>query len=162
MAGIPGSGKSYFAQHYLMKGNTWAYISRDVIRFSIITNEDEYFSKEDHVFNTFIENINDCLLDNVHTNIIADATHINWASRKKLLNHLHLDNVKVNIVWMQTDYLTCVARNTEREGRARVSPNVLWDMYNRYVHPYEDKYKYNAIYDAYADGEMYKHGKVQI
>ena len=52
MAGLPGSGKSTFAQKFLIKGNTWAYVSRDVIRFSIIKDEDELdFSKRsDHKF----------------------------------------------------------------------------------------------------------------
>ena len=50
MVGPPAAGKSYFAKNHLVKDDTWAYVSRDEIRFSIITEEDKYFSKEKEVF----------------------------------------------------------------------------------------------------------------
>ena len=44
MVGIPGSGKSYFAKNILMTDDSWQYISRDEVRFSIIKDDEEYFS----------------------------------------------------------------------------------------------------------------------
>ena len=35
MVGIPGSGKSYFAKNILMTDDSWQYISRDEVRFSM-------------------------------------------------------------------------------------------------------------------------------
>lgn len=162
MAGLPGSGKSTFAQNHLMKSDTWAYVSRDIIRFSIIKSEEEYFSHEKEVYNQFINQINNFLIDEFHTDIIADATHLNWPSRYKLLCKLYLANVTVNIVWMETDYTTCLARNDNREGRARVPKNVMWNMYNSYTHPREDNYKYNNIYNAFSNGDMHRERIIKI
>ena len=48
MAGIPGSGKSTWIRSKLTPGAEW--ISRDNVRFAILTDEDDYFAHEDDVF----------------------------------------------------------------------------------------------------------------
>ena len=48
--GIPGSGKSYYAQNIQ---KDVPYLSRDAIRFSMVNEDEEYFSKETKVFNCF-------------------------------------------------------------------------------------------------------------
>ena len=76
MVGIPGSGKSTFLKnHNIFFNEPYKIISRDEIRYSIISDEDEYFSKENEVFKKFIEEIKNSLLINEET--YADATHIN-------------------------------------------------------------------------------------
>ena len=45
MCGAPGSGKSYFAKNILINDDHWFYVSRDEIRFRIIKNDEEYFSR---------------------------------------------------------------------------------------------------------------------
>ena len=49
MCGAPGSGKTTIAKKLMC--NNDLYISRDEIRYSMISNEYEYFSKEKEVFN---------------------------------------------------------------------------------------------------------------
>ena len=44
MCGAPGSGKTTIAKKLMC--NNDLYISRDEIRYSMISDEDEYFSKE--------------------------------------------------------------------------------------------------------------------
>ena len=46
MCGAPGSGKSWFAKNILKTDDTWQYISRDEIRFSLIKEGEDYFGKE--------------------------------------------------------------------------------------------------------------------
>ena len=46
ISGVPGSGKDYFLNQYFGNSSNVKIISRDVIRFSLIDNNDEYFSKE--------------------------------------------------------------------------------------------------------------------
>ena len=87
MCGAPASGKSWFAKNILMDNDT-LYVSRDEIRFAIIKNEDNYFSKEKEVYKTFIEKIRKGLTDNKIERVFADATHLNEKSRKKLLNNV--------------------------------------------------------------------------
>ena len=86
MCGIPGSGKSTYAKTYLT--NT-LYVSRDEIRFKLVKEDEDYFSKENEVFDTFIAKINEGLRQSL--DVVADATHLNSKSRLKLLACLELD-----------------------------------------------------------------------
>ena len=57
ISGVPGSGKDYFLNQYFGNSSNVKIISRDVIRFSLIENDDEYFSKESLVFSKFCKAI---------------------------------------------------------------------------------------------------------
>ena len=60
MCGIPGSGKSTWIKKRLMEnGGIW--ISRDEVRFSMVKEDEDYFSKECEVFDKFISNICEAL-----------------------------------------------------------------------------------------------------
>ena len=61
MIGVPGSGKSTYAKNILKYGDI--YISRDEIRYSLLTEEDDYFAKENEVIKTFIDNIDKSLVN---------------------------------------------------------------------------------------------------
>ena len=88
LCGAPASGKSYYVKNHLMNGNGWMYISRDEVRFSIIKDEENYFSHEDEVYKEFIYRIYKALTGEGIFNVIADATHLNWTSRNKLIKNL--------------------------------------------------------------------------
>lgn len=51
MIGIPGSGKSTWAK--ANKKEKDIYVSRDEVRFSLLQDGDEYFSKEKEVLKEF-------------------------------------------------------------------------------------------------------------
>ena len=137
MCGIPGSGKSTFAKRivgiykkYEKYGVSIEIVSRDEIRFSLIKPGDYYFSKEDEVFSTYIKNLKKSLNNNNVT--IADATHLNFASRKKLLTPLvkDLKNVDIFLVKMETSLETALERNEKRKGTDRYVPrDVIKRMY---------------------------------
>lgn len=59
MCGPPGSGKSTWVRERLTSNDEW--ISRDNVRFSIVREDEDYFSHEDDVFDTFINYINQTL-----------------------------------------------------------------------------------------------------
>jgi predicted kinase len=148
MCGAPGSGKTWFAKNKLMKDSNWDYISRDEVRFSIVKNDEEYFSHETAVFNQFVEKIA-VALEWGNDNIIADATHLNWGSRRKLLQALVayypieiLDIIPVVIEAKLEDILE---RNKLRDGRARVPEETIRRMYRNISDPMKDPYKYTAI-----------------
>ena len=84
MCGIPGSGKSTWAKEYLASA---LYVSRDEIRYSMVKEDEEYFSKETEVFNTFIEKIAVNLMS--EKDVVADATHINFQSRLKTIKGIN-------------------------------------------------------------------------
>jgi len=148
MCGAPASGKSWFAKNKLMKGYGWDYISRDEVRFSIIKNDEEYFSHETAVFNEFVGKIA-IALDWGHDNVIADATHLNWGSRRKLLQALSkncvLEDVDVIPVVIDAKLEDILERNKLRDGRARVPEETIRRMYSSISDPAKDPYKYTAI-----------------
>lgn len=148
MCGAPGSGKTWFAKNKLMKDYGWDYISRDEVRFSIIKDNEEYFSHETAVFNEFVEKIA-IALDWGHDNVIADATHLNWGSRRKLLKALSkncvLEDVDVIPVVIDAKLEDIFEHNKLRDGRARVPEETIRRMYNSISDPAKDPYKYTAI-----------------
>lgn len=129
--GLPGAGKSTYFKNFANKDSV-KYVSRDEIRFSIINENDAYFSKENLVFSTFIDTIVDGLNSTDKEVVIADATHLNVGSRKKLLNAI---KQKTDISFTAIGFFfidnvdDCLERNELRQGtRAYVPPNVINDM----------------------------------
>lgn len=126
--GIPGSGKSHYAATHKLPNTE--YLSRDEIRFSMVKEDEEYFSKETAVFNEFSRRAANFIAEG--KNVICDATHVSYGSRKKLINAI--DNFLANdeqrdyaIVYVvfNTPFEVCCERNAAREGRARVPDNVM-------------------------------------
>ena len=149
MSGLPASGKSYYARRNLMKGDNWKYISRDEVRFSMITDDDQYFAKENEVYKEFVKCIKDALNDKNITDVIADATHLNWPSRRKLIEAVGLpEGTKVNVVRIVSSDKTMLIRNAKREGRRQVPKKTLRDMRARMTHPKNDPYHYDKIIEV--------------
>lgn len=156
MCGVPGSGKSTWLRQNAFENSV--VISRDAIRFAMLDGEDEaeYFKYEDKVWNKFINDIRTALTQN--DNVYVDATHINEASRNKLLNALHLHkDVKVNCIFFDVPDTVCLARNEMREGRSRVPRGVIRRMSVQMVPPHmNEKHKYNKIFYIDENGKISK------
>ena len=68
--------------------------------------------------------------------VIADATHLNAASRNKLINCITAPNVNIHVVWIKTTLETCLKQNELRKGtRAYVPPSVITKMHNSIEKP---------------------------
>lgn len=155
MVGCPGSGKTHFARTVMMEGEGIKYISRDEIRYSMVRSNESYFSKETAVFKEFVRQINEALdSENEYvSDVIADATHLNWSSRSKLLRALGILTeerfyVDVIPVVMTTSFEESLRRNNTRNGRACVPEKDLRRMYNSQTHPRLDPFKYAAIMEV--------------
>lgn len=134
--GIPASGKSTFIRKQI-KENDGAYISRDEVRFSIITDEDDYFGKENLVFDTFVQKVQNAIDDdNGPEDVYVDATHVSWGSRKKILNRLSFGNVK-ELVWLyfKVSAGTALTRNAYRTGRSLVPETAILSMAENITKP---------------------------
>ena len=141
--GVPGSGKSTEARRMAgslaARGITVEYISRDELRFSMISDESEYFSKEKEVFSKFVEKMNNSLNKNDCT--IIDATHISKASRAKILRRVeNPDNVRLLVLYLTTPLDICMRRNDLRSGREQVPHEVIEKMAKQFEDPTEKEF----------------------
>ena len=155
VCGCPGSGKSTWVRERIAKYGGH-HISRDEIRFALLDKYGgDYFSHEDEVINTFYKNINE-LLDNDEqcVDIYVDATHLTRAARLNVLNKIYANNAHMIAVWFDVPLELCLARNDEREGRARVPRQTIEDMFCRYSKP--SKYDFDEVWRVDAEGEVTK------
>ena len=150
LSGPPASGKSTWIRAHLTPGSEW--ISRDNVRFSIVKEDEEYFSHEDEVFDTFIAYINKALEDpDIHT-IYIDATHLNKRARHKVLSRIRKRNIsELNCVCFCVPPSVCQERNALREGRARVPAAAIENMFKSYTYPEIDE-GFAHVYEVDADG----------
>ena len=143
MCGVPGAGKSTFLKNRVKK-DTSVVISRDVIRFSIVKPEEDYFSHEDEVLTIFWEQINEALA--AGKNVFVDQTSLTPRARKWLLQHVE-GYTYANIVWIDEDLETCLKRNEMRRGtRAYMPQDVIRRMYNQFIEPSLDEGFYRIFY----------------
>ena len=139
LCGVAGCGKSTWVKERLKENvglpdPKWDYVSRDEVRFSIVKEEEDYFSKEKQVFNEYVNKICKSLGDAWVCNTIADATHLNEVSRDKLINAIHRVNPQLDfdivMVYFDVPLAVCQFRNAKRAGRAKVPENVITKMYS--------------------------------
>lgn len=125
--GIPGSGKSTFLKSHIAP--TERIVSRDEIRFSLLKEGEEYFSHEDEVWDIFIHTIADSINNGINT--YADATHLNYFSRMKLLIALE-DLCKpsdIKGISFNVPLNICIERNEKRKStKAYVPINTIRKM----------------------------------
>lgn len=146
MCGCPGAGKSTFLKN-LTKAIDCIIISRDSIRFSIVKPEEEYFSHENEVLETFWNQINEAL--KTDKDVFVDQTSLTPKARKWLLQHITGYNT-VNVIWIDEDLDTCLERNEMRAGtRAYVPRKEVCRMYSQFVIPsisegFDTVYRYNS------------------
>lgn len=151
LSGPPAAGKSTWIRNHLTPTSEW--ISRDKIRFSIVKEDEEYFSHEDEVFDTFIAYINQMLADDEVEDIYVDATHINKKSRHKTLSRLHQFKIdELNCVCFDVREEVCQSRNELRPGRERVPATAITNMFKGYFYPKSDE-KFDNIYIVDENGE---------
>lgn len=150
VAGIPGSGKSTWIERYL--GENDVHISRDAIRFSLLEEDEDYFAHETQTFDKFVSAINENL--NAGKRVFADATHINKASRRKLLERINdLKEVDIDVYIFMTPLGTCLERNAQRDGRARVPDSVIRRMSAQLTDPANEPFRYREIKYIFEDGK---------
>ncbi len=154
MIGVPGSGKSTYVDKMLKLKPDLKIVSRDAIRFSMLAENDEYFSKENDVFKEFIYQIVKFL--NEGYDVVADATHISFKSRAKLFNALKIDKEKTEVIGivMRTPLVECIRRNENRKGtRTYVPISEIRSMSFSLEEPTLDEYNriFDRIYTIFTD-----------
>ena len=138
LCGPSGSGKSTWAKSDSRMKHC-AYVSRDAIRYSLVKEGEDYFSHEKEVFRCFISEIVKSM--KIGSDVIADATHLNEFSRRKLTQaiDMYMSDYKIIYVVFNVNAETCVARNSSREGRANVPENIIRNMCRDFRVPTKDE-----------------------
>ena len=152
MSGLPGSGKSTWVKKQLNnKGGFWA--SRDAMRFSMVSEDEPYFERENEVFNAWIAQICEALANPMIEDIYIDATHLNDRSREKTLSRLPKENInKITNVVFLVPIETCLERNAQRTGREVVPEDAIRNMQKSFKMPK----KYSTLI-VNADGREVEH-----
>lgn len=133
LVGLPGSGKSTWAQNYLTEYANTEIISSDEIRKELFNDEN---SQEDNnrVFHEMEIRTLEYL--NRGTNVIYDATNIVRKRRKVLLDKLPIWVVKqAHVIWAPID--VCIERDSSRNRT--VGKDVIWKMIKSYQPPFFDE-----------------------
>ena len=136
LVGVAGSGKStWIENHKTGFKRPYKVVSRDKIRFSLVKENEDYFSKEKEVFRKYIEEIKEGLY--IGYDVFADATHINEASRGKLLRALgkSLKGVEVEAIVINTSLNTILNQNSLRAGRELVPETTIRNMFSQFKVP---------------------------
>ena len=160
MCGTPGSGKSTWIQeHKNYFAEDCKVISRDAIRFSLLTREDEfYFSKEKEVWKEYVKQAEESLSTNIDT--ILDATHLSPGSRSKICIALgaKLKDVEVNVIVVNTSLDIALAQNEQRKGtRAYVPRGAIRRMSAQFIMPtIEEGFDHIYIYTKEGDKVKYQ------
>lgn len=136
MMGIPGSGKSTIANK--LKGFNDAYISRDEVRFGMLKDGEPYFSKENQVMDAFVGLIDNALQMNKRF-VFADATHLNRASRAKLLNRLKNKPEQIWVCYVKVPLHIALQRNSLRTGRSLVPEESIRQMHDAIGYPTKEE-----------------------
>lgn len=135
MIGAPGSGKSYYIKQHLKPGEI--VISRDKIRFEMLEDKDEYFSKEKEVYNEFIKQIDKAIA--ADATFYVDQTSLNRAARNKLFSRLKYKPNKIIAVHINTPLDRILTQNAQRTGRAFVPESAVINMYNAIEKPKKEE-----------------------
>ena len=138
MCGPAGCGKTTYCKNNYKLAHC-VYVSRDEIRFSMVKENEDYFAHEKEVFRKFVQCITELLTDGY--DVIADATHLNEFSRRKLTQAIDMayTNYKIVYIAFNVSADVCVKRNSAREGRHNVPENIIRNMCRDFRMPSKDE-----------------------
>ena len=146
MCGPAGSGKTTWVREHATPG-TSAHISRDRIRFSMVKEDEYYFSREDDVRYEFHKEIYDAIHCPWVEEVYIDATNLTKKGREKLIRDIRipLDWVDITAVAIKPSVEQCLAQNAKRSGRECVPEKVIMNMYSSFEDPWDDDIEYEAV-----------------
>lgn len=146
MVGIPGSGKSTFANLYAKNANA-IIISSDSIRKELFGSE-EIQDNNNKVFDIMRQRTIDALKNGF--NVVYDATNCSAKYRKNILQSISKVNCRKMAVIIATPVEQCKYNNLKRERKVPVS--VIDKMYHNFQFPmYQEGFDYIGIFYPYKD-----------
>lgn len=149
LAGLPGTGKSYYAQS--IKDENCHIISSDETRFAITHDYRVILEDMNIVYDKMIETANALLNNNENITVVLDSTFLDDKRR-----NYFLDKIKgadyIQLVMLKANIDTILARNHKRQEEKWVQEDVILSMMERYKDPSPDNiYRYNFIKVVYVN-----------
>ena len=131
-----GCGKTTWVKKQIAE-HGGIHVSRDEVRFSMVSEDEDYFAHEDEVFAEWIRQCQEAIDDDVNEDIYIDATHLTDKARANTVNRLEFDTENVSLICVRFNVPieVCKYRNSLRQGRAKVPEDVINKMYQRYSYP---------------------------
>lgn len=139
LIGLPGSGKSTWAEKHITENSNTVIISSDEMRKELFNDES---SQEDN--NRVFYEMEVRTLQNLNNgvNVIYDATNVVRKRRKVLLDKLPAWVIKeAYVIWAPIE--TCIERDSFRDRT--VGKDVIWRMVKSYQPPFFDE-DFDRIY----------------
>ena len=112
MCGLPGSGKSYWAESYVKTHPSYEIISTDKMRQELFGDESDQ-SNNWLVFVTAYQRLVSIIESG--KSAIFDATNLKRKDRKKIVKFFSRYNIPLKLVWMNTPMEVCKLRNSQRK-----------------------------------------------
>ena len=149
LAGLPGTGKSYYAQS--IQDENCHIISSDETRFAITHDYRVILEDMKIVYDKMIETANALLNNNENITVVLDSTFLDDKRR-----NYFLDKIKgadyIQLVMLKANIDTILARNHKRQEEKWVPEDVILSMMERYKDPSPDNiYRYNFIKVVYVN-----------
>lgn len=137
LVGLPGAGKSYYAQQLRKENPDCVYLSSDEIRKELYGDENCQ-DNPSQVFDLMLRRTIQALKSG--DTVIYDATNVVRRNRMNVLKSIgYLKNVdiikKCCVIWAPIE--TCIERDSKRERN--VGERVIWKMVKRFQTPWYDE-----------------------
>ena len=151
LIGLPGSGKSTWAEKHMINNSDTVLISSDNIRKELFGDENSQEDNNRVFYEMEVRTLNHL---NNGVNVIYDATNVVRKRRKAFLDKLPTWVIKeAHVIWAPLE--VCIERDSSRYRT--VGKEVIWRMVKSYQPPFFDE-GFNHIYyniNSYLDVNAY-------
>lgn len=139
LIGLPGSGKSTWAEKYMTENSNTVIISSDEMRKELFNDESSQEDNNRVFYEMEVRTLNHL---NNGVNVIYDATNVVRKRRKTFLDKLPTWVIKeAHVIWAPLE--VCIERDSSRDRT--VGKAVIWRMVKSYQPPFFDE-GFNRIY----------------
>jgi predicted kinase len=134
LVGVPGAGKSTYAEQLVKSDHTWVKISRDDIRFSL---QGDYESRDEGL----VLKVQDAMIKGAIAsgkNIVLDNTHCKIATVQEVINtYGKFANVGIKVIGGELSLETIKAQN---KARAKAVPDLaIMSMHKAFLNTIKHK-----------------------
>ena len=151
LAGIGGTGKSYYAKNLNLPGLV-KIVSSDEIRYSITKSYSIILDNMMIVYDKMIETCNELIKENEDITVILDSTFLNDQRRNYFIDHLkNYDELELHMLKVHDEKII-YERNKKRMKEKWIPEDVIASMIKKYSYPSKENIsKYTLIKEVYVD-----------